>query len=58
MVLNFSEMSDKEENKEMSVPECNERPTKRTKTKKKHLMKLTPDNKIIVKYNDYKIHVG
>ena len=25
------------------------------KTKKKHLMKLTPDNKIIVEYNDYGI---
>ena len=50
-------MSDKEENKEMSVPECNERPTRWKKTKKKNLMKLTPDNKTIVEYNDYRIPV-
>ena len=58
MVLNFSEMSDKEENKEMSVPECDERLMRRKKTKKKYLMKLTVDNKIIVEYNDYGILVG
>lgn len=40
------------------MPDCDERPTRREKTKKKHLMKLTPDNKIIVEYNDYGIPVG
>lgn len=51
-------MSNKEETEEMSVPDCDERPTRRKKTKKKHLVNLTPVNKIIVEYNDYGIPVG
>ena len=42
----------------MSVPECDEKSTRRKKTKRKHLIKLTPDNKIIVDYNNYGLPVG
>ncbi|KAL9462459.1 hypothetical protein AB3S75_000462 [Citrus x aurantiifolia] len=51
-------MPNKEENEETSVPECDEKLTRRKNTKRKHLMKLTPDNKIIINYNDYGLPVG